>query len=101
MLTMTSRDVQTGYGNFVESTQEDTVCVTRHGRPLFYAVPAKKYSAQYLWGQLVLEQGQRDRVTGDGRGNEMKLAMQAVPRHDVLESMSEADVMAFVKANRV
>jgi hypothetical protein len=64
MQTVTSRDVQIRYGEFVESVQDDLVCVTRHGRRLFWAVSDRQVSASdpsVLIGRLLLLNGQLNR----------------------------------------
>jgi hypothetical protein len=64
MQTITSRDVQSRYGEFVESVQDDLVCVTRHGRRLFWAVSDRQVSASdpsKLIGRLLLLNGQLNR----------------------------------------
>lgn len=61
MLKMTSREVQARHGDFVESVQEDVVCVTRHGRPLYWAVADRQVRASdpsVLIGRLLLLNGQ-------------------------------------------
>lgn len=65
MQTVTSRDVQSRYGDFVESVQDDLVCVTRHGRRLFWAVSDRQVSASdpsVLIGRLLLLNGQLNRL---------------------------------------
>lgn len=61
MLKMTSREVQLRHGDFVESVQEDVVCVTRHGRPLYWAVSDRQVRGRdpsVLIGRLLLLNGQ-------------------------------------------
>jgi hypothetical protein len=61
MITVTSKDVQTRYGEFVESLQDDVACVTRHGRPLFWAISDRQMRAKdpsELIGRLLLLNGQ-------------------------------------------
>lgn len=71
MQTITSRDVQSRYGEFVESVQDDLVCVTRHGRRLFWAVSDRQVSASdpgVLIGRLLLLNGQLNRNQGARSG---------------------------------
>lgn len=72
MQTITSREVQSRYGEFVESVQDDLVCVTRHGRRLFWAVSDRQVSASdpsALIGRLLLLNGQLNR-NQDARSGE-------------------------------
>lgn len=61
MLKMTAREVQVRHGDFVKSVQKDVVCVTRHGRPLYWAVSDRQvrgHDPSVLIGRLLLLNGQ-------------------------------------------
>jgi hypothetical protein len=46
MLKITSKDVQNHYGEFIESLQSELICVTRHGRSLFWAISDRQLRAE-------------------------------------------------------
>lgn len=72
MQTLTSREVQSRYGEFVEAVQDDLVCVTRHGRRLFWAVSDRHVSDKdpnTLISRLLLLNGQMNRKTVDAAGD--------------------------------
>jgi hypothetical protein len=60
MLTVTSKDVQNHYGEFLETVQDELACVTRHGRPLFWAISDRhvRDDPNALIGRLLLLNGQ-------------------------------------------
>ena len=71
MLIVTSREVQSHYGEFIESVEDDLVCVTRHGRPLFWAVSDRQVRSDdpsILVGRLLLLNGQLRKQKGLERG---------------------------------
>ena len=71
MLIVTSREVQSHYGEFIESVEDDLVCVTRHGRPLFWAVSDRQVRSDdpsVLVGRLLLLNGQLRKQKGLERG---------------------------------
>lgn len=70
--TVTSREVQSKYGEFVEAVQDDLVCVTRHGRRLYWAVSDRHVSASdpnVLIGRLLLLNGQMNRSNTENAGD--------------------------------
>jgi hypothetical protein len=60
MLTVTSKEVQNRYGEFLETIEDDFTCVTRHSRPLFWAIADRQVRADpsVLIGRLLLLNGQ-------------------------------------------
>ena len=66
MLTVTSKEVQNRYGEFLETVQDDLACVTRHGRPLFWAISDRQVRDEpsALIGRLLLLNGQLRKQNG-------------------------------------
>lgn len=106
MQTLTSRDVQTRYGEFVETVQDDMVCVTRHGRPLYWALADRQVRGgeagdpSLLVGRMLLLHGQlnpdRTGTAGDGFAavlNRLDASIQP-------GNLTELDVMDIVHAHR-
>ena len=60
MLTVTSKEVQNRYGDFLETIEDDLTCVTRHSRPLFWAIADRQVrdDPSVLIGRLLLLNGQ-------------------------------------------
>lgn len=61
MFKLSSREVQNRFGDFVASVEDDVVCVTRHGRPLFWAMSDRQVredDPSVLIGRLLLLRGQ-------------------------------------------
>jgi hypothetical protein len=80
MQTVTSREVQSRYGEFVEAVQDDLVCVTRHGRRLFWAVSDRHVSASdpnILIGRLLLLNGQMNRANTENAGEGFTTFLEA------------------------
>ena len=106
MQTLTSRDVQVRYGEFVESVQADVVCVTRHGRPLYWALSDSHLRAQdpsvfigrmlRLRGQIERERAQRLDVPLPSFAD----ALQQLDSSIEPSGLSDADVMQVVHDNR-
>ena len=106
MQTLTSRDVQVHYGEFVESVQDDVVCVTRHGRPLYWALSDSHLRAQdpsvfigrmlRLRGQIERERAQRTEAPLP----RFSVALQQLDNSIEPSGLSEADVMQIVHENR-
>ncbi len=106
MQTLTSRDVQVRYGEFVESVQDGVVCVTRHGRPLYWALSDSHLRAQdpsvfigrmlRLRGQIVREQAQRAGVKPPSLSD----ALQPLDSSIDPNGLTEDDVMQVVHDNR-
>jgi hypothetical protein len=72
MQLMTSSQVRTQYGEFLESVQVDLVCVTRHGRPFFWALSDRHVRApdpSILIGRMLLLHGQLNRETQERAGD--------------------------------
>jgi prevent-host-death family protein len=107
MLTVTSRDVQNRYGEFVESVQDDVVCVTRHGRPLFWAVSDRHLqsdSPKQFIGRLLLLHGQlraqKAKSPGQEPGDLGDFLENVIDPQINHKGLSQEDVAAFVYANR-
>ena len=106
MQTLTSRDVQVHYGEFVESVQDDVVCVTRHGRPLYWALSDSHLRAQdpsvfigrmlRLRGQIERERAQRTEAPLPSFSD----ALQQLDNSIDPSGLSENDVMQVVHENR-
>ena len=72
MQLVTSSEVQSQYGKFLESVQDDLVCVTRHGRPLFWALSDRHVRVpdpSILIGRMLLLHGQLNRGTQERAGD--------------------------------
>lgn len=106
MQTLTSRDVQVRYGEFVESVQDDVVCVTRHGRPLYWALSDSHLRAQdpsVFIGRLLRLRGQIERERAQRSGAPLQSFADALQQLDSsIEpgGLTEADVMQVVHENR-
>ena len=107
MLTVTSRDVQSRYGEFVESVQDDVVCVTRHGRPLFWAVSDRQVRSDdpsVLVGRLLLLNGQlRKQKAVDGgldQPNFDEFLATAIDPFVKTEALVPAELSQLIHASR-
>jgi hypothetical protein len=95
MLNLSSRDVQTQYGQFADAVMDGPVCVTRHGRPLYYAVSARPASAELLIGRLLLAFGQSQSIAPAARdGDDFTALVQGLGHQSVDDSaaLTQADV---------
>jgi hypothetical protein len=109
MQTLTSREVQNQYGNFLEAMQDDIVCVTRHGRPLFWAMSEREVRGDpsVLIGRAMLMRGQAKRALreSEGRTEEgadvLREVLNAIDASSSGETMTEEEVMQFVHDNRI
>jgi len=104
MQTVTSRDVQSQYGAFVESVQDDLVCVTRHGRPLFWAVADRHVRApdpSILIGRMLLLHGQLNRAPGERQGDAFAKALEALDASIDPQGLTQEQVMTVVHENRI
>lgn len=104
MQTLTSRDVQTQYGAFVESVQDDVVCVTRHGRPLYWAVADRHVRApdpSVLIGRMLLLHGQLNRASDARPGDAFGKVLQELDASIDPQDLSEEHVMTVVHENRI
>ena len=100
MQTLTSREVQSRYGEFVEAVQDDLVCVTRHGRRLFWAVSDRHVSAKdpnALIGRLLLLNGQMNRsaskVAGDSFATFLEKEIDPSITPDALSPVDVTDLV--------
>jgi len=104
MQTVTSREVQSRYGDFVESVQDDVVCVTRHGRPLFWAIADRQVRANdpsVLIGRLLLLNGQLNKSSSPSSGDKFTTFLeQEIDSSTHTEGLSPEDVNTIVHANR-
>lgn len=104
MQTVTSREVQTRYGEFVETVQDDVVCVTRHGRPLYWAVSDRLVRAPdpgVLIGRMLLLHGQLNQQTGAGQGDSFGKVLETLDSSVDTQGLDEDAVMAVVHEHRV
>jgi hypothetical protein len=106
MQTLTSRDVQVRYGEFVESVQDDVVCVTRHGRPLYWALSDSHLRAQdpsVFIGRMLRLRGQIEHERAQRTATPLPTFSDALKQLDGSiepSGLSEADVMQIVHENR-
>jgi len=100
MLTLTSRDVQNRFGDFVESTNDDVVCVTRHGRPLFLAVSLRE-DPSTLVSRVLLAYGQAHAYRGNNAGQALRELSATFGNRATEEGLTEADVTQLVHDNRL
>lgn len=104
MQTVTSREVQSRYGEFVESVQDDVVCVTRHGRPLFWAVSDRHVRAtnpSVLIGRMLLLHGQLNPDSSDRPGDVFGQVLAELDASIVPGKLTEENVMTIVHENRI
>jgi hypothetical protein len=66
MQTVTSKEVQNHYGEFLEKVQDDVTCVTRHGRSLYWTISDRQVrdDPSVLIGKLLLLNGQLRQQSG-------------------------------------
>ena len=104
MQTVTSRDVQSRYGEFVEAVQDDLVCVTRHGRRLFWAVSDRHVSASdpnILISRLLLLNGQMNRAKAANAGDSFTTFLEKeIDPSVILSGLSVDEVTQFVNDTR-
>lgn len=110
MLALASREVQNHYGEFVETVQDDVVCVTRHGRPLYWALSERHLRASdpsVLIGRLLLLRGQLERQAQAQSGQTgvvPESLTQMLRKSDAqlqTAGLSEKGVAELVRANRL
>jgi prevent-host-death family protein len=103
MQTLTSRDVQNRYGDFIESMQDDVVCVTRHGRPLFWAISDRdvRGDTAILIGRALLLHGQARAFAGDKAGDDLGALLDSFGDAALTAGLTEDDVMQIVHDNRI
>jgi hypothetical protein len=101
MQTLSSREVQTQYGQFVDTLQDDIVCVTRHGRPLYWAMNdrhLREKDPSVFIGRMILLRAQLlNQVSPQAEPID---ALFAQTDAHLTGSLSESDVMSVVHANR-
>jgi len=104
MQTLTSREVQSRYGEFVEAVQDDLVCVTRHGRRLFWAVSDRHVSAKdpnALISRLLLLNGQMNRSTSQAAGDSFAAFLEKEIDPSITpDALSSVDVTRIVNDAR-
>jgi antitoxin (DNA-binding transcriptional repressor) of toxin-antitoxin stability system len=103
MQTLSSREVQNHYGEFVEAVQDELVCVTRHGRPLFWAVADRHVRAEdpsVLIGRLLLLHGQLNRNTSALPGDSFNKVLEELDASIDTAGLTPADINAMVDAAR-
>lgn len=102
MQTITSRDVQTNYGSFTEAVTDDTVCVTRHGRPLYYAISARQANPELFVGRILLTFGQTHADTQADAGNRFEGFVKALGHTATASnSLTEEEIAQIVDDNRL
>ena len=103
MQSVTSSEVQTQYGKFLESVQDDLVCVTRHGRPLFWALSDRHVRApdlSILIGRMLLLHGQLNRETQERAGDAFGKVLEELDASVDLQDLTQEKVMTIVHENR-
>lgn len=103
MQTLTSRDVQTNYGGFTEAVTDDTVCVTRHGRPFYYAISARQNNPELFIGRMLLAFGQTHVDTAPDSGSRFASFVEALGHSPLTdgEGLTDQDVAQISHDNRV
>ena len=102
MQTVTSREVQNRYGDFIDTLQDDVVCVTRHGRPLYWAL-ADRYLREkdpsVFIGRMILLRAQ---LAGQNGGDTESLDsfLKTIDASLKDDTLSVHDVNTIVDANR-
>ncbi len=103
MQTIASREVQNRYGEFIESVQDDVVCVTRHGRPLFWAVSDRHMRTSdpsVFIGRMLLLRGQLERQTNATRES-FDQTLERLDATITPGELTEEAVTDIVHANRI
>ncbi len=99
MLTVTSKEVQNHYGEFLETIEDDLTCVTRHSRPLFWAIADRQVrdDPSVLIGRLLLLNGQlrqqQGKASKESFGQFLESAVDPVLK---TAGMTQADVTNIV-----
>jgi hypothetical protein len=103
MLTVTSKEVQNRYGEFLEKVQDDVTCVTRHGRSLYWTISDRQVrdDPSVLIGKLLLLNGQLRQQSGkaskEGFGQFLARAVDPVLK---TAGMTQEDVTKLVHESR-
>lgn len=103
MQSVTSSEVQSQYGKFLESVQDDLICVTRHGRPLFWALSDRHVRApdpSILIGRMLLLHGQLKRESQERAGDGFGRVLEELDASLDLQDLTQEKVMAIVHENR-
>lgn len=103
MQLVTSSEVQSQYGKFLESVQDDLVCVTRHGRPLFWALSDRHIRApdpSILIGRMLLLHGQLNRATQERAGDALGKVLEERDASLDPQDLTQEKVMTIVHENR-
>ena len=103
MQLVTSSEVQSQYGKFLESVQDDLVCVTRHGRPLFWALSDRHVRApdpSLLIGRMLLLHGQLNRATQERAGDAFGKVLEELDDSLDPQDLTQEKVMTIVHENR-
>ena len=104
MQTVTSREVQSHYGEFIESVQDDVVCVTQHGRPLFWAVSdhhVRSPDPSILIGRMLLLHGQLNPTTQERAGDALVKVLDGLEGSIDVQDLTQQEVMTIVHENRI
>ena len=103
MQTLTSREVQSRYGDFLESVQDDMVRVTRHGRPLFWAISDRDVRGDpaILIGRILLLSALAHPYQGKRPGDDLAKLLNSFGTSAETAGLSEDDVMQIVHDNRI
>lgn len=103
MQTITSRDVQTRFGDFLENVQSSMVRVTRHGRPLFWAISDRDVRGDpaLLIGRILLLNGQANAYQGERAGDHLAKLLDSFDQSSAHRDLNEDDVMQIVHDNRL
>ena len=102
MQTLSSREVQSQYGQFVDTLQDDVVCVTRHGRPLYWAMNDRHFREKdpsVFIGRMILLRAQLVNQASP-QAEPIDALFAQTDAHLKASSMSADDVMSVVHANR-
>lgn len=102
MQTVTSREVQNRYGDFVETLQEDVVCVTRHGRPLYWALSdryLRDKDPSVFIGRMILLRAQLAQQN-DNTPEAMETFLTGMDAALTEDALSPEQVIQIVDANR-
>ncbi len=100
---VTSSEVQTQYGEFLESVQNDLVCVTRHGHPLFWALSDRHVRApdpSILIGRMLLLHGQINREQLERAGDAFGKVLEQLDASLDPQDLTQEKVMTLVHENR-
>jgi hypothetical protein len=84
--------------------QEDVVCVTRHGRPLFWAVAdrlVRTPDPSILIGRMLLLHGQLKRSTSEHPGDAFSQILEGLDSSIDPQALTQENIMTLVHENRI